>query len=231
MTSEKEAKIMDMASAGKSDVLIARDLGLTLAEVMRVRSGAPSDSTRAVHKSTQSVSTPTGSVTVKTTAVAKPIQQQGPTLNPKLMIERMALDLEECVVLALAEYKADPSSEAGYTALTSLATTFKEFIKSRESLNDPQEIAESVVLQILRPLIYAMLRSTISAFDGVNKELSLTFNSDTQREKFKETLGDMLKALTSQIKTDYNRGVHTLEEVYGVELHHLFLKKADTIND
>lgn len=227
MTNDKLAKIAEMAAAGKSDILIARELNLPLADVLRARAEARSEPQTQVQRTVKTVSTPEGSLTVKATAVAKPVPA-GPTLNPKAMIERLALEIDECVVIALSEYKADPTSESGYTALASLAGTLKELIKSRESLNDPQEIAESVVTQILRPLVYSILRSTITAFDGVNKELALTFNSDAQRAKFKEALEDMLKGLTAQIKTDYNRGVHTLEDVYGVELQHLFLKKADT---
>lgn len=223
-------KVYDLAAEGRSDVLIARELNLTLAQVMRIRSSftASGSEVRQVQQTTKSVSTPQGSMTIRATAVSNP--QPAPTqkLKPKEMLERLAIEIDECLVVALSEYKADPTSETGYNALSSLATTFKELIKSRESLDDPQEIAESVVLQILRPMIYAVLKSLITSFDHVNKELSLTFNSDNQRHKFKETIQDMLKALTSDIKVDYNRGVHTLEDVYGVDLSHLFLKKADT---
>lgn len=223
-------KVYDLAAEGRSDVLIARELNLTLAQVMRIRSSftASGSEVRHVQQTTKSVSTPQCSMTIRATAVSNP--QPAPTqkLKPKEMLERLAIEIDKCLVVALSEYKADPTSETGYNALSSLATTFKELIKSRESLDDPQEIAESVVLQILRPMIYAVLKSLITSFDHVNKELSLTFNSDNQRHKFKETIQDMLKALTSDIKVDYNRGVHTLEDVYGVDLSHLFLKKADT---
>jgi len=226
-------KVYDLAAEGRSDVLIARELNMTLAQVMRIRSsftpgGAQAHEVRQVQQTTQSVSTPQGSLTVRATAISN--QQPAPAqkIKPKEMLERLAIEIDECLVVALSEYKADPTSETGYNALSSLATTFKELIKSRESLDDPQEIAESVVLQILRPMIYAVLKSLITSFDHVNKELSLTFNSDNQRHKFKEAIQDMLKSLTSDIKVDYNRGVHTLEDVYGVDLSHLFLKKADS---
>lgn len=229
-------KVYDLAAEGRSDVLIARELNVTLAQVMRIRSSftpggnAVDTSRRQVQQTTQQINTEQGSLTVRTTAVSKPAPQQvqGPKINPKEMLERLIVDIDECAAVAITEYKADPTSETGYNALSSLATTVKELIKSRESLEDPQEIAESVVLQILRPMIYAILKSLITSFDHVNKELSLTFNSDNQRHKFKEAIEDMLKALTSDIKVDYNRGVHTLEDVYGVDLSHLFLKKAET---
>lgn len=223
-------RIHELADQGKSDVLIARELGLTLAQVMRARSGAPADAApvRQVQRTTQHISTPEGSMTVRATGTVRPVPQAAP-INPKEMIERLMRDIDECVVLALSEYRADPSSETGYNALTSLTTTLKELIKSREALNDPKEIAESIVLQILRPMIYSMLKSTITNFDRINKELSLTFSSETQRERFKEAIEEMLVSLTAQVKTDYNRGVSTLEEVYGVELDRLYLKKADDV--
>lgn len=223
---EALSRVPEMSASGKSDVLIARELGLTLAQVLKAKSpdGSGVPARPSAQRTLTHALSPDGSLTTRNAgAVATATPSRN--IQPKEIIERLVNDLDECAVLAMAEYRADPASETGYSALTSIVTTLKELLKSHEGLNDPQETAEAVVSTILRPMVKNILRTIIINFDTVNKELSLTFNSDNQRIRFKDALSDVLRSISEQIRTDYNRGVRTLEDVYDVPLDKMYLKK------
>ena len=207
-------------------MLVARELGVTLAQVLRVKSGDGSG--LPGRPSAQKVNQVP--MNAMRTADSRPVHGQvtSEQIKPREIVDRLIKDLDECVVLALAEYRADPSSETGYNAVSSITSTLNALIKAHDNLNDPQETAESIVTSIMRPLVKSVLSTLIKNFDTLNKELSLTFTSENQRMRFKDSLSDVLRAVSDQVRGDYNRGVRTLEGVYNVPLDKMYLKKTTT---
>ena len=208
-----ERRAMELLSAGTSEPLVAVQCGVSLSRVFELRRGQ--SSTTMVNRSAIGNQLP-ANVVPATNADALP--------SPKEVFSRRMRDFDECLEIAIAEYKNDPESESNYNAMNGFMKTMENLYKSYQDLDDPQEVAERIVKQIVYPFMSGIVKINLSAFRSMIEDMSPTLVSEFQREQFREGLKDATRRIEESVRTEFNRAVKTLEVVYQANLSSLFLR-------
>lgn len=208
-----ERRAMELLSAGTSEPLVAVQCGVSLSRVFELRRGQ--SSTTMVNRSAIGNQLP-ANVAPTTNADALP--------SPKEVFSRRMRDFDECLEIAIAEYKNDPESESNYNAMNGFMKTMENLYKSYQDLDDPQEVAERIVKQIVYPFMSGIVKINLSAFRSMIEDMSPTLVSEFQREQFREGLKDATRRIEESVRTEFNRAVKTLEVVYQANLSSLFLR-------
>jgi hypothetical protein len=146
------------------------------------------------------------------------------THRPKGVFARRLTDFNECLEIAIAEYKSDPSSEINHSAMVGFMKIMKDLFESYQDLDDPQESAERLVKQVIYPYMQGMTRQVIESFRNILDDVSPSLVSDFQKEQLKDGLKDGLKKITESTRVEFNRAVKTLEVVFEAKLSNLYMK-------
>lgn len=208
-----ERKAMELLSTGASEPLVAVQCGVSLSRVFELRRGQSSTTMvnrTAIGNGNQQLAT------VSANNDALP--------SPKEVFSRRMRDFDECLEIAIAEYKNDPESESNYNAMNGFMKTMESLYKSYEDLDDPQEVAERIVKQIVYPFMSGVVKINLAAFRSMIEDMSPTLVSEFQREQFREGLKDATRKIEENVRSEYNRAIKTLEVVYQANLATLFLR-------
>lgn len=208
-----ERRAMELLSAGTSEPLVAVQCGVSLSRVFELRRGQ--SSTAMVNRAAIGNQLP-ATTTPSANADALP--------SPKEVFSRRMRDFDECLEIAIAEYKNDPESESNYNAMNGFMKTMKDLYESYQDLDDPQEVAERIVKQIVYPFMSGIVKINLSAFRSMIEDMSPTLVSEFQREQFREGLKDATRRIEESVRSEFNRAVKTLEVVYQANLSSLFLR-------
>jgi hypothetical protein len=207
-----ERKAMELLSTGASEPLVAVQCGVSLSRVFELRRGQTS--TTMVNRSAIGAQSQLPST-----------QVSGDSLpSPKEVFSRRMRDFDECLEIAIAEYKNDPESESNYNAMNGFMKTMESLYRSYEDLDDPQEVAERIVKQIVYPFMSGVVKINLAAFRSMIEDMSPTLVSEFQREQFREGLKDATRKIEENVRSEYNRAIKTLEVVYQANLATLFLR-------
>jgi len=206
-----ESKAREMLAAGNDETLVAVQCGVTLSKVFEIRRGV------------QPVPT--------TNRVAVPSDAPIEMPSAKEMFSRRLRDFDECTEIAIQEFKNDPSSETAHVAMNGFMKTMESLYKSSQELDDPQEIAERIIKQVVFPYMNAMTKVVAETFKNIAEEIGPSFVSDFQREQLSDSLRDSARKMSDTTRNEFNRAVKTLEVVYGAKLDALYMKPSAVKRD
>jgi arginyl-tRNA synthetase len=201
-----ESKAREMLAAGTDETLVAVQCGVTLSKVFEIRRGVqPMQHSNRTQVSQQSEDLP----------------------SAKELFARRLRDFDEALEIATQEYKSDPSSEVNHAAMNGFMKTMESLHRSYQELDDPQEIADRIVKQVVHPYMHALTRLNVQACHDLEEDLQGTLVSAFQREQLRDHLKEMMRKLVDTTRDEFNRAVKTLEVVYaGAKLDALYLKPS-----
>lgn len=200
---DMEARAREMLASGNDEALVAVQCGVTLSKVFEIRRGV--QPAQVVNRQSQ-----------------QPVSQERP--SAKELFARRMRDFDECLEIATAEYKNDPQSEANYNAMNGFMKTLKDLFSAYEELEDPQELAERLIKQIIYPFMQGMIRLNVEAFRDVNNDVGQTLITPFQREQLNDGLKDALRRIDEHVRNEFNRAVKTLETIFEVKMDTLYLR-------
>jgi hypothetical protein len=209
-----ERKAMELLSSGASEPLVAVQCGVSLSRIFELRRGQTTMS--IVNR--QTIGLPSVQNANSNVASADSLP------SPKEVFSRRMRDFDECLEIAVQEYKNDPASETNHAAMNGFMKTMKELYESYQDLDDPQEVAEKIVKQLVYPFMSGVIKLNIDAFRTMIEDMSPTMVSEFQRDQFREGLKDSARKIEEKVRGEFNRAIKTLEVVYQANLSSLYLR-------
>lgn len=207
-----EKKVSELLATGANEALVAIQCGVTLSKVFEVRRGS------------------TTTTMVNRTAIGVQNQQTPSGLpSPKEVFSRRMRDFDECLEIAIAEYKNDPDSESNYNAMNGFMKTMKDLFEAYQDLDDPQEVAEKIVKQIIYPYMSGTVKTNVNSFRSIIEDMSPTMVTDFQREQFRDGLKDALRKIEENTRNEFNRAIKTLEAVFQASLTSLYMRPQGSV--
>lgn len=212
-----DVRIEDLLRASVPESDIACTMNVTLSRVLEVkrRLGIAHTPSTAVTRVTQ-----TQQIQTTTRAIASSSDR----INPKALLLERVHDFQEVTDMAKQEYLSNPESESNYNAMTSFMKTTTALLKAVQDLDDPQDVAEKIVKQILSPYMANITRHFIDAVKKAMEDLEPTLANEYQTAQLRDCFNDALRGLREKMRTEYNRGVKTVEVVCEVKLDSLMMR-------
>jgi hypothetical protein len=201
-----EARAREMLASGNDEALVAVQCGVTLSKVFEIRRGV-------IPQQVANRAAPTNNA-----------QSQTEKPSARELFARRMHDFDECLEIATQEYKNDPQSEANYNAMNGFMKTLKELFSAYEELEDPQELSERLVKQVIFPFMRGIIQINVESFRSIMADIGPTLVSEFQREQLNEGLKETMKKIEESTRNEFNRSVKTLEEIFEVKMDTLYLR-------
>lgn len=225
-----DQRIENLLRAGATEADVAVTVNSTLSRVLEVKRSLGLDGVRTTTKvtQTQTQQNQMRQLTQLTQQVTQSIQKDlvDTTRMPsaRAIIAARIHDFQEVLDLAKNEYLSNPDSESNYNAMNGFMKTMKDLFKAYQDLDDPQDVAEKIVKQIIAPYMANTVRQVIDSAKKIMEDLQPTLANEYQTAQLRDGLNDSLRQLRETTRTEYNRAVKTLEVVCEVKLDTLLMR-------
>ena len=217
-----DEEIRRMLAAGNTPEVVAVELDTTLARVQLVRD------MRQIHTT---LVTQSGNGAIGSTFMLSGQDAPVDVANPRQVFMRSLVDFQECLQIAMTEYKNNPDSETNHAAMNGFMKTIDGMYKSMEKLGDPAGQACEVVKRVIAPHMKAVGSLNIRVFKMILEEISPTLTNSFQRTQLEDGLKDALKKLQANTRDEYNRAVRTTAEIFNVNIDNMLMKPGPVSGD
>ena len=214
MVSDDDIRRLLAAGLGEAEVTVR--LNTTYARVSAVKSGGGIHTTLV----TQSGSS------VGSTFVLSDKDAPLDIANPRQVFMRSLVDFQECLQIAMTEYRNNPDSETNHAAMNGFMKTIDGMYKSMDKMGGTKEKAEKVVTGLVAPYINALDRAVVQVLISLREDLAPTLPNAFQKEQLTDSLRTAMKLFRTRTRDEYNRAVKTLADLLETDLDHKLMKPA-----
>lgn len=150
--------------------------------------------------------------------------------SPRALFSKRLSDIDEAFDAVRDRFFDDPGNEVYVKAMNDFARTLRELVQSYNELEDPKEVATTVVVRVLRPFLMEMLKPIVESLDNMQTEMS-TFLPEHTRAMIETSVLGAVRKMQAQTSIEFNKAVSTVSTIYQVDLQDLRITNSAKLSD
>lgn len=144
--------------------------------------------------------------------------------NPRDLFARRLKNFEDCFDTMLQVFDEDPTNEVAGKSLTDFMKEMRELTSAYRELDDPREVATTIVNTALRPMVMKTLKAIVDGVNATAKNVT-PYLRESEKQMVNDGLRNSLKSLQDNVNDTYNASVQAIAQLYEVDLSGLLIKK------
>ncbi len=150
--------------------------------------------------------------------------------SPRALFSKRLSDIDEAFDAVRDRFFDDPGNEVYVKAMNDFARTLRELVQSYNDLEDPKEIATTIVVRVLRPFLMEMLKPVVESLDNMQTEMS-TFLPEHTRAMIETSVLGAVRKMQTQTSIEFNKAVSTVSTIYQVDLQELRITNSAKLSE